>query len=109
MSSPRATVETADVVVVGGGGSGLAAAVAAAQRGVRVRLIEKRETLGGTTALSVGSFCAAGTRHQRRRGIRDAPDAYLDDMAAFTGELTAREPPAPRAMLVAEAAQTLHW
>src|SRR5438105_4801669 len=64
----RNTPDITDVLVVGGGGTGLAAAVAAAERGVRVHLIERRDVLGGTTALSVGSFCEAGTRMQRRLG-----------------------------------------
>src|SRR5438128_3731879 len=76
---------------------------------MRVRLFERRDVLGGTTALSVGSFCAAGTRMQRRLGIVDSPDAYLEDMAAFIPDLAPREPPGPRAMLVVEAAPTLHW
>ena len=99
----------ADVVIVGGGGAGLAAAVAAARRGVRTLLLEKGAELGGSTRLSVGSFSAAGTRLQHRAGLGDDPDAFRIDMDAFVGELSARDNPALRALLSAEAGVTLEW
>ncbi len=52
---PGKTVK-ADVVVVGGGGSGLTAALTAAKAGKKVLLIEKHETLGGSTALACCSL-----------------------------------------------------
>src|SRR3546814_15553923 len=63
-----------DVLVVGGGGAGLAAAISAAERGVKVVLIERGQKLGGSTAMSIGSFTAAGTPWQRWRGIEDSID-----------------------------------
>ena len=60
VADPKA--ELFDIVIVGAGGSGLAAAVAAADAGASVILLEKCSTIGGTTALSVGSISAAGTR-----------------------------------------------
>ncbi len=98
-----------EVLVIGGGGAGLAAAVAAASRGVGTLLLEKRPTLGGSTALSVGSFCAAGTRLQRRHAIADAAGAFVEDMAAFDPRLAARDEPSLRNVLAAEAGQTLAW
>ena len=47
-----------DVVIVGGGPTGLAAAVAARHRGLRARLLEASESLGGMAA----SFTVAGQR-----------------------------------------------
>lgn len=102
-------VEVADVVVVGGGGAGLAAAMAAATRGVRVVLLEKGSTLGGTTAFSIGSFSAAGTRLQRKVGIEDAAEAFFEDMRAFGPELLPRDNVTLRHMLSVEAAPTLDW
>lgn len=101
--------EQTDVVVVGGGGSGLAAAVSAAQHGVRVILIEKEASVGGTTALSVGSLSAAGTRHQRRAGVRDSAQDFEEDMVAFDPTLLPGDAPALRRLLAVEAATTLHW
>jgi len=73
----------ADVVVVGGGGAGLAAAISARSNGADVVLLEKNSALGGTTAWSVGSISAAGTRHQQRSGIVDTPEAHYRDMPLF--------------------------
>jgi succinate dehydrogenase/fumarate reductase flavoprotein subunit len=103
------TADRTEVLVVGGGAAGLAAAVTAATLGARTTLVEKRAALGGTTALSVGSFSAAGTRLQRRRGIADSPEAFLEDMAAFDPALMPRDAPALRALLAAEAGPTLAW
>jgi fumarate reductase flavoprotein subunit len=60
-------------VVIGGGGSGLAAAVAAAQRGARVTLVEKRRTLGGNSVQALGIF-AAESPVQRRLRIDTSKD-----------------------------------
>lgn len=95
--------------MIGGGGAGLAAAVSAAERGVSVVLVEAASELGGTTARSLGSFTAAGTRLQSRAGVSDSSDDFAHDMAAFaTGSLD-RDAPDLRAVLAAEAAPTLAW
>lgn len=102
-------LEIADVIVVGGGGAGLAAAVSAATRGMRTVLLEKCAELGGTTRYSVGSFCAACTRLQRRAGIEDAVDDFRVDMGAFIPEYVERDNPKLRSLLAAEAGVTLQW
>jgi fumarate reductase flavoprotein subunit len=66
MSSPALSF---GVVVVGGGGAGLAAAIEARAAGASVVLLEKNDTLGGSTAWSIGSITSTGTPHQRRHGI----------------------------------------
>lgn len=98
-----------DVIVVGGGGSGLAAAAAAGQAGAKVLVLEKQPTLGGTTWLAVGSISAAGTRLQKRAGIQDDPQGFIEDMAAFTADLLPRDNPDLRAMLAREAGKTVDW
>lgn len=65
-----------DIVVVGGGLAGHCAALEAADRGADVLLIEKRETFGGSSILSSGSFAFAGTQEQRDAGYED-DDALL--------------------------------
>ena len=50
-------VET-EIVVVGAGGAGLAAALAAAEKGAKVTVIEKRPKPGGDTALATGLYAA---------------------------------------------------
>ena len=55
----------ADLVVIGGGGAGLAAAVAAAEKGVRVIVLEKRNCTGGNTALATMLFAAESPVQKR--------------------------------------------
>jgi fumarate reductase flavoprotein subunit len=60
-----------DVTVVGAGGGGMAAAVSAAEAGASVLLVEAADRVGGATALSGGSFMAAGTAAQAAAGYPD--------------------------------------
>ena len=101
--------EAFDVVVVGGGGSGLAAAIEARAAGASVVLLEKNETLGGSTAWSIGSISATGTPHQRRSGIDDNPVDHWADMPGFAGELAARDNDALRRILCEEVPATFQW
>ena len=101
--------ETADVVVVGGGGSGLAAALTAAREGSKVLLLEKQPKLGGTTARSVGSISASGTRLQRLAGIADIPEQHAEDMALFAGPLAARDNLELRRLFTENVPETVHW
>ena len=57
-----------DIAIVGGGTSGMAAAVAAAENGVRVVVLEKSATTGGTGNMGIGLF-AVGSRLQREKNI----------------------------------------
>jgi NADPH-dependent glutamate synthase beta subunit-like oxidoreductase len=74
MKSKMITLET-DVVVVGGGGAGLSAAVAAAEKGARVIVLEKRFVTGGNTIFAEGMF-ASESRLQHLNAI----DVRNDDM-----------------------------
>jgi len=71
--------KTWDLIIIGGGTAGLPAAIHAAQRGVRVLIIEQAAQLGGTLHLSTGQIAAAGTVFQAREGISDSPQAHYDD------------------------------
>ncbi|MFQ5828491.1 MAG: FAD-dependent oxidoreductase [Candidatus Methylomirabilia bacterium] len=101
----------ADVAVVGGGGAGLAAALEAARAGRRVALLEKNPYLGGTTRLSVGSISACGTPHQRRRGIRDSPQEFVEDMGLFNQDrgLASRDNPVLCRLLAEKSSETVEW
>lgn len=61
----------ADAVVIGGAGTGMAAAVAAAEKGVKVVIVEKRPSLGGNSTVS-GAFFACESPSTGRAEI-DAP------------------------------------
>ena len=69
-----------DAIVVGGGLAGIAAASRLAESGRTVALIEKRERLGGSSAMSGGWFALSGTALQRRGGIDDSDAVFLADM-----------------------------
>jgi succinate dehydrogenase/fumarate reductase flavoprotein subunit len=98
-----------DVIIVGGGGTGLAAAVEASKTGTSVVVLEKTSTLGGTTALAIGSISAAGTSLQRSRRIEDSPEKHLEDMARIASELKLKDNPVLRRFVTGEAAKTLEW
>ena len=71
--------QTFDVVVVGAGGAGLSAALFAAIEGARVLVVEKTETVGGTTALSAATTWVPGTR----QGAAVNPQDNLDEAARY--------------------------
>ena len=73
-----------DVVVAGSGAAGMTAALAAAHRGLRVVVIEKAGTFGGSTARSGGGIWVPGNEVLRRAGIADTAEqarAYLAHVA----------------------------
>ena len=74
-----------DAIVVGGGLAGLAAAYRLASSGRTVALVEKRERLGGSSALSGGWFALSGTPIQNRAGVHDTSELYLADMIETGG------------------------
>lgn len=71
-----------DVLVLGAGQAGLTAAVSAAQAGARVLILEKRDIIGGSTAMSSGLTAYAGTDEQAALGITDDVDEMRRDILA---------------------------
>lgn len=67
--------EICDVVVVGSGGGGLAAAVTAAVKGLKVVVLEKESTYGGTTAISGGGMWVPCNPIATRAGASDSRNA----------------------------------
>lgn len=105
--------QQADVIVVGGGGSGLAAAIEAARLGRSVILLEKNESLGGTTGRSVGSITSSCTSFQAEAGIFDTPREHFEDMALFA-RLVGLDPDSKdnlelRRILVENAPDMIDW
>ena len=98
-----------DVLVIGGGGTGLAAAGSAAGGGGKGIVAEKCNSLGGTTALAIGSITACGTSYQARRGIIDSPESLFEDMKTFNGELDRYDNKELCWILIREAGQTIEW
>jgi succinate dehydrogenase/fumarate reductase flavoprotein subunit len=65
-----------DLLVLGAGAGGMTAALVAAVLGLRVMLVEKAATVGGTTALSAGSVWVPGSHH-------GAPDDDADNALCY--------------------------
>ena len=74
-----------DAIVVGGGLAGLAATQRLAANGLSVALVEKRERLGGSSAMSGGWFALSGTAIQRRRACEDSDELFVADMVETGG------------------------
>ncbi len=64
-----------DVLVIGTGASGMSAAVTAASQGLKVLVVEKEATYGGTTARSGGWLWIPGTRLATEQGITEPAGA----------------------------------
>lgn len=71
---------TYDLVVVGSGIAGQTAATSAREAGLDVLLLEKTETLGGSSRMSGGWFAFSGTDEQAAEGIDDSTDLFLRDL-----------------------------
>ena len=76
MAKPAETLET-DVLVVGSGGAGLVAALSAHAAGARVTVIERSDTVGGTTAVSAGVVWVPNNRYMQTAGIADCREEAI--------------------------------
>lgn len=84
-ASSDAWDEEADVVVVGGG-TGQLAALAAAQAGLSVILVEKREMVGGAMAFSGGCAWLANTEFSQAEGdSNEVAKEYLERLQMGMG------------------------
>lgn len=75
---------TVDVLVMGGGACGAVAALSACDEGAEVLLVEADAHPMGTTGMSMGVFCAAGTKAQARCGVEDDGATFFADIMAKT-------------------------
>jgi fumarate reductase flavoprotein subunit len=76
----------ADLLVLGAGAAGCVGALRAADRGLRVVLVDPHWSRANTLAISGGLFPAAGSAAQHAAGVHDSPQAWLDDLHAFAGD-----------------------
>lgn len=72
------------VIVVGAGAAGLTAALAARDAGAEVLLLERDEVPRGSTSMSQGYVCAAGTKLQRENGVEDDAERFYTDIMERT-------------------------
>lgn len=94
------------VLVVGAGACGMTAALAAADAGVEVAVLERDATPYGTTSMSQGFICAAGSKAQRAAGVEDTPEALYEDIMRKTQGET--DPELARAVAYA-CGPTIDW
>jgi 3-oxosteroid 1-dehydrogenase len=71
------TRRVVDVAIVGSGGAGLLAALRAVDRGARVAVLEKSDSIGGTTAVSGGVLWVPRNHHMPEVEVEDSREAAL--------------------------------
>lgn len=103
---PDAFAVTVPVLITGGGACGLTAALAARDAGADVLIVEKDSVPRGTTSMSQGTMCAAGTQAQRDAGIDDSPDQFFEDVMTKVNGQT--DPDLVRTV-TREAGPTIDW
>ena len=77
-----------DVLVLGSGGAALCAALVPAQAGLRVRVLERTEYLGGTTAVSAGMLWVPNNHHMPEAQIADSRDESVQYVSRIAGAQT---------------------
>lgn len=87
----------------------MSAAISAATSGATVIVLEKCPKVGGSTAMSVGSFTAANTAYQYRAGVNDSVELFVEDMKVANGEFEQRENKELRRILAENAGPTVEW
>src|SRR3954453_15498624 len=95
-----------DVVVVGSGAGGLVGALTAAERGLRVVVVEKADTFGGTTALSGAGLWAPANLHVLKAGQPDSLDLARTYMQHTGGD---RTPASMQVAFLESAADVIAW
>ena len=76
--------EQCDVIILGTGAAGLTAALAATHEGASVRIFEKSELIGGTTAMSGGIIWIPNNHLQEGSGVEDSREkalSYLESLS----------------------------
>lgn len=81
---PASTTVEADVVVIGAGPGGISCATRAAEQGLRVVVIEKRDNIGGTGLFASGNcYIALNSAYQLGEGLEaDIPAFYKEWLEA---------------------------
>ena len=88
---PEKFDETYDVIVVGAGGSGLAAAAHAAEKGLKVLILEKMAFPGGSSAICGGGSLVVGTDLQKKAGEKDSNELLFKDIVETGGGLNNKD------------------
>lgn len=78
--------EQFDFIVIGSGAAGMASALAAALRGMKVLVLEKSRSYGGTTALSGGVIWMPNNPLMKKLKLGDSVSEGLDYLRQVIGE-----------------------
>ena len=94
------------LLVVGGGACGLTAALAAHDAGAEVMVLEAEPTCHGSSGMSLGALCAAGTREQSRHDVADSAERFFADIMIKTKR---RADPLLAGLAAARSGEALDW
>jgi fumarate reductase flavoprotein subunit len=97
---------TVPVLIVGGGACGCIAALAAKDAGVDPLLVEADARPMGSSGMSQGLICAAGTQAQAAIGIEDDAETFFADIMAKTRGQT---DPVIARTLAEQSGATIDW
>ena len=98
--------ERVGVLVLGSGLAGCAALLAAAEAGRYALLVEKTDSIGGSTVKSAGLSAFAGTDEQRAQGIADDVELLRKDLVEVGGH---RSDESLLDLYCAHQLATYHW
>jgi succinate dehydrogenase/fumarate reductase flavoprotein subunit len=73
-----------NLIIIGAGSAGMPCAIRAAERGLKVLVIEKDNRVGGTLHLTAGHLSAANTTRQREKGIPDTVENHYEDIVRIS-------------------------
>jgi hypothetical protein len=99
----------ADVVIVGGGGTGCMAAVSAIEGGATVIVVESALVVGGSGSLCIGAVIGPMSGLQKKAGITDSVDAFVEDTMALAAENASRMDQTLLRFLAENIGPTIDW
>jgi succinate dehydrogenase/fumarate reductase flavoprotein subunit len=73
-----------NLIIIGAGSAGIPCAIRAAERGLKVLVIEKDSKVGGTLHLTAGHLSAANTNRQKEKDIADTVENHYEDIVRIS-------------------------
>ncbi|MFZ3416817.1 FAD-dependent oxidoreductase [Arthrobacter sp. 3Tela_A] len=101
--------EEFDVVVIGSGGGGLVAGLAAREAGGSALVVEKRDLIGGSTAMSGGVVWLPNNPLMQRDGVADSDEDGLRYFAETVGEVGPASSPERREAFISEGREMVRF
>jgi len=81
-----------DVLILGGGTAGLPAGIAVKEAGLRATVLELTGSCGGSGKMIGVGGAFAGTKFQKKLGIKDSPNLLYKDGVEIAGGLPPNMP-----------------